>query len=57
LWSDVTLATETDLGFVIHFSLGKTAMGKEIASKSYISKSCLSDESIAFITQKSPAVA
>ena len=52
LWSDVTAVTETELGFVIFFSLGKTAMGKEIASKSYISKSCLSSEAIEFILDK-----
>jgi len=57
LWTDVTLVTETELGFVIFFSLGKTAMGKDIASKSYLSKSCLSDEAIAFITQKTPVSA
>ncbi|GAW97386.1 YcxB family protein [Colwellia marinimaniae] len=57
LWTDVTIVTETELGFVVFFSLGKTAMGKNIASKSYISKSCLSDEAIAFISQKNPVVA
>ncbi|PKH89446.1 hypothetical protein CXF79_01320 [Colwellia sp. Bg11-28] len=57
LWADVTRVTETDLGFLIYFSLGKTAMGKDIASKSYISKSCLSDDATAFIGQKNPTVA
>lgn len=57
LWSDVTLVTETELGFLIYFSLGKTAMGKDIASKSYISKSCLSEDATAFIRQKNPATA
>lgn len=52
LWTDVTQVTATELGFVIAFNLGKTAMGKDIASKSYISKSCLSNEASAFITQK-----
>ncbi len=52
LWADVTLVTETELGFVIYFSLGKSVMGKDIASKSYISKSCLSDDTIAFILTK-----
>jgi len=52
LWADVTRVTETELGFLIYFSLGKTAMGKDIASKSYISKSCLSDDAITFINQK-----
>ncbi len=57
LWADVTLVTQTDLGFVISFSLGKSLTGKDIASKSYISKACLSDEAIAFILIKTPAVA
>jgi hypothetical protein len=52
LWTEVTTITETNLGMVIYFSLGKTAMGKDIASKSYISKACLSDEVIAFILTK-----
>ncbi len=56
LWADVTLVTETELGFLIYFSLGKTAMGKDIASKSYISKSCLSNEATTFIGQKNPIV-
>lgn len=54
LWTDVTVVTETELGFVINFSLGKSAMGKDIAGKSYISKNCLSDDAIAFIKQKNP---
>ncbi len=54
LWADVTSVTETELGFVVCFSLGKTAMGKDIASKSYLSKSCFSDEANTFIRQKSP---
>jgi len=57
LWTDVTLVSETELGFVIHFSLGKTVTGKDIASKSYISKGCLSDEAVTFVAQKSPVVA
>jgi hypothetical protein len=56
LWPDVTLVTETDLGFVISFTLGKSVTGKDIASKSYISKSCLSDEASAFIVTKNPTV-
>jgi len=56
LWPDVTSVAETDLGFVIHFSLGKTVTGKAIASKSYISKSCLSDQAIAFIITKNPVI-
>ncbi len=57
LWTDVTAVTETDLGFVIYFSLGKSVTGKDIASKSYISNSCLSDEAKAFIAEKNPVVA
>ncbi|PKI14123.1 YcxB family protein [Colwellia sp. 12G3] len=57
LWADVTLVTETDLGFVISFTLGKSVTGKDIASKSYLSKACLSDEAIAFIVTKNPAIA
>ncbi|KGJ90424.1 YcxB family protein [Colwellia psychrerythraea] len=54
LWTDVTAVTETELGFVIYFSLGKSVTGKDIASKSYISKSCLSDEAKTFIANKKP---
>lgn len=56
LWTEVTLITETELGFVIAFSLGKTVTGKDIASKRYISKSCLSDEAIHFIGKNNPAI-
>lgn len=56
LWADVTLVTETDLGFVISFTLCKRVTGKDIASKSYISKSCLSDEASAFIVTKKSTV-
>lgn len=57
LWADVTTVTETDLGFVIYFSLGKTITGKDIASKSYISKACLSDDAVTFIMTKKPVSA
>ena len=57
LWTEVTTVTETDLGIVVYFSLGKTAMGKDIASKSYISKACLSDEAIAFIMNQTTVTA
>ncbi|TMM46066.1 YcxB family protein [Colwellia ponticola] len=56
LWADVTSVVETDLGFVINFSLGKSVTGKDIASKSYISKACLSDEAISFIKAKNPVM-
>jgi len=52
LWVDVTQVTETELGFLVYFCLGKTAMGKDIASKSYISKSCLPDDANTFIRQR-----
>ncbi|MEW6994307.1 YcxB family protein [Colwelliaceae bacterium MEBiC 14330] len=52
LWSDVTSITESELGFIIFFSLGKTMTGKDIASKSYISKSCLSEAARQFIVKK-----
>jgi hypothetical protein len=55
LWTEVTSVTETSLGFVLYFSLGKTMTGKDIASKRYLSKSCLSADTITFIKQKSPA--
>jgi hypothetical protein len=57
LWTDVTVVTETKLGFVIKFSLGKSVMGKDIGSKSYISKACLTDEAIAFIAQQNKVTA
>jgi|TARA_B110000116_G_scaffold263860_1_gene270927 hypothetical protein len=57
LWPDVTLITETGLGFVISFSLGKSLTGKDIASKSYISKACLSEQASAFIVAKILAIA
>ncbi|MBU2872020.1 YcxB family protein [Colwellia sp. E2M01] len=52
LWTDVTLITETEFGLLIQFSLGKSLTGKDMMSKSYISKSCLSDETTAFILTK-----
>jgi Mg2+/citrate symporter len=52
LWSDVTSVIKSELGFIVHFSLGKTVTGKDIASKSYISRSCLSDDACKFIAEK-----
>jgi hypothetical protein len=52
LWSDVTTISETSQGFVIDFSLGKTMTGKAIASKSYISKSCLSAGAQSFLLKQ-----
>ena len=54
LWTDVTAITKTELGFLIHYTLGKGLSGKEIASKSYISTSCLSAEAVAFMVKKHP---
>jgi len=54
LWSDVTAVTETSQGFVIDFSLGKTMTGKAIASKSYISKSCLCEGAQSFLLAQTP---
>ena len=54
LWSDITEIKETELGFVIFFTLGKSIGGKVINSKSYLSKSCLSDEAQFFLLQNSP---
>lgn len=56
LWADVTSVTKTDLGFIINFNLGKSFTGKDIASKNYISKGCLSDAAIKFIMNKVPAL-
>ncbi|TYK65869.1 YcxB family protein [Colwellia echini] len=55
LWTDVTDISETELGLLIQFSLGKSITGKEMASKSYISKSCLSDEAYTFILSNAPS--
>lgn len=55
LWQDVTLIAETDLGFVINFTLGKTMMGKDIASKSYLSKAGFTPEIIEFVKGKNSA--
>jgi hypothetical protein len=52
LWADVTSVIKSELGFIVHFSLGKTVTGKDIASKSYISRSCLSDDACKFIAEK-----
>lgn len=56
IWSDVTLISETEAGFLIYFSFGKGLSGKAIASKSYISKSCLSDKAVAFIKSRQKAI-
>jgi len=54
LWSDITEIKETELGFVLFFTLGTSATGKAISSKSYVSKSCLSAEAQAFLLLNSP---
>lgn len=55
LWTDVNLITKTELGFLVHYSFGKALSGKDIANKSYISSSCLSDDAIALLMKKFPA--
>lgn len=46
LWTDVCEITETDFGFVLHFTTGKNT------SKSYVSKACLSDSAQEYIRTK-----
>jgi len=46
LWQDITELTITPLGFVLHFYVGKNQ------SKSYLSKSCLSTEAQAYLTEQ-----
>lgn len=45
LWADVNGITETNLGFVLHFNVGKST------SKSYLSKSCLSNAAQEYILE------
>lgn len=49
LWSDITEVKVTELGFVLFFTLGSGSKGKAVSSKSYISRSCLSDEAQSFL--------
>mgnify|MGYP006135872687 CR=1 FL=1 len=49
LWSDITELKETELGFILFFTLGNGVTGKALHSKSYISKSCLSSEAQQFL--------
>jgi hypothetical protein len=46
LWSDVNEISETPLGFVLHFTAGKSK------SKNYLSKACLSDSAREYILTK-----
>lgn len=46
LWQDVTSVQETNLGFVIHFNVGKNT------GKSYLSKANLSNEAQSFMQEK-----
>lgn len=55
LWADVTLIAKTELGYLVHYTLGKGLSGKQIANKSYLSKSSLSAEAITFLLSKAPA--
>jgi hypothetical protein len=55
LWSDVTEITETELGFVVFFTLhknGNKASGKGVSSKSYVSKKGLDANIIEFVKSK-----
>lgn len=47
LWQDITELKESELGFVIFFSIDKSN------GKSYLSKSCLSTEAQAYLIKKS----
>ena len=49
LWSDITEIKKTDLGFVLFVTLNKGTTDKILSSKSYISRSCLSDDAQAFL--------
>ncbi|NQY89048.1 MAG: YcxB family protein [Colwellia sp.] len=46
LWSDICEIQNTDLGFVLHFTAGKST------SKSYVSKGCLSSSAQEYILKK-----
>jgi len=46
LWQDITTIKETNQGFVVHFNVGKST------GKSYLSKSCLSNDAQQFIISK-----
>jgi len=56
LWPDITELKETELGFVVFFTLNKSVIGKAISSKSYLSKSCLSAEAQTFLVLKSTEI-
>lgn len=47
LWQDITTINETNFGFVLHFKAGKST------GKSYLSKSCLSNDAQQYIISKS----
>jgi hypothetical protein len=47
LWEDMTEVKESELGFVIMFTVGKSN------GKSYLSKSCLSNDAQTYVVQKS----
>ncbi len=46
LWPDINEITETNLGLVLHFTVGKSS------SKSYLSKGCLSNAAQEYILEK-----
>ncbi len=47
LWQEITTIKETSQGFVVHFNVGKST------GKSYLSKSCLSNDAKQYIISKS----
>ncbi len=46
LWQEMTAVEETKLGFLLHFNVGKSV------SKSYLSKTCLSEDAQRYIQSK-----
>ena len=54
LWTDVNFISKTELGFLVHYRLGKSINGKDIINKSYISNSSLAKEAIALMVNKCP---
>ena len=44
-WTDISQLQQTDLGFILH-------IGKQ---RQYVSKSCLSDEAVAFMVEQHEA--
>jgi len=49
LWSDMTGLKQTELGFVLYFTLVGKANSKVVSGKSYLSNSCLSVDAQEFL--------